>query len=47
MTANPPPVLQQVEEFSAGNLIEICKIIFSKYGLPSKIVSDVDMHFIL
>ena len=34
-------VMKQVEGFNADNLIETWKIIFSKYGPPSKIVSDL------
>ena len=33
--------IMQEERLSADNVINICQNIFSKYGLPSKIVSDV------
>ena len=32
------PVVKQVEGFSADNPIKTCQIIFSEYGLHSKIV---------
>ena len=35
------PVIKQIEGFSKDNLIEMCKFVFSEYGLPSEIVSDV------
>ena len=38
--------VKQVEGFSADNLIKKCKIIFSEYRLPSKIVSDMGTNFI-
>ena len=39
-------VIKQVEGFSADNVIKIGKIIFSEYGLPSKIVSDAGTNFV-
>ena len=39
-------VMEQVGGFSADNLIKKCKIIFSEYGLPTKIVSDTGINFI-
>ena len=38
--------MKQVIEFSADNLIKTCKIIFSEYGLPGKIVSDAGTNVI-
>ena len=40
------PVMQQMEGLSADNLIETCNFIYSDYGLPRKIVSDVDTNFL-
>ena len=41
------PSLQKMQDLSAGSLILTCKIIFSKYGLPKKIMSDASSNFIL
>ena len=41
------PVVKQVEGFRAYNLNKTCKIIFSEYGLSSKMVSDMGTDFIL
>ena len=40
-------IMNQLEGFSADNLIKTCKIIFSEYGLASKILSDTGTHFML
>ena len=34
------PVIKKTEGLSTDNLILACKIIFSKYDLPKKIMSD-------
>ena len=36
-----------MEGFSMDKLIKTCKIIFSEYRLPIKIVSDAETKFIL
>ena len=40
------PVIKQVEGFSTDNLMKMCKMVFSEYGLPSKIVSDLGTNFL-
>ena len=40
------PKVKQVEELSAEHLIRCCKIIFAKYKLLSKMVSDTGIKFI-
>ena len=38
-------VIKKMEDLSADNLILACKIIFSEYGLPKKIMSDAGSYF--
>ena len=40
------PIVKQVEEFSTDKLIKNMQDYFSDYGLPSKIVSDMDTDFV-
>ena len=40
------PVIKRLEGLSAENLINMVKIIFTKYGIPHKIMSDVGTNFI-
>ena len=40
------PVIKHVEDLSADILRETCKIIFSEYVIPRKIVSDVGTNFV-
>ena len=39
-------VRKKVEGLSTDKLIKMCKIIFSEYRLPSKLVSDVSTNYI-
>ena len=39
------PVIKQVAGFSAHNLINGCRIIFSEYMLPRKLMSDTGIYF--
>ena len=39
-------MIKQVEGFSEDNLMKMGRVIFSEYGLPSKIVSVVGTNFI-
>ena len=43
---NKFPVIKQMELFSRVNFMQACKIIFSEYGLLSKIVLDMGTNFI-
>ena len=40
------PVIKTTEDISADSLILTCKIIYSEYGLPKKIISDSGGNFI-
>ena len=40
------PVVKRLERLSADNLINTVKIIFTKYGIPQKIMSDMGTNFI-
>ena len=40
------PIVKQIDAFSADNLITAIKIIFSEYGFPNKIFSDMGTNFI-
>ena len=40
------PVIKKMEGLSADNLILACKVIFSEYGIPKKIMSDAGFNFI-
>ena len=40
------PVIKRLEGRSADNLINVVKIIFTKYGIPRNIMSDVGTNFI-
>ena len=39
------PVVKRLEGLSADSLIDTVKIIFTKYGIPQKIMSDADTNF--
>ena len=39
-------VVKQMDGLSADSIIKIWKIIFLKYGLPRKVVSDVGPNFV-
>ena len=39
------PVIKETEHLSANSLMMKCKIIFSEYGLPKKIMSNADDNF--
>ena len=40
------PVIKRLEGLSMENLINTVKIIFSKYGIPHKIMSDAGTNFV-
>ena len=40
------PVIRKTDDHSTDSLIPACKIIFSEYGLPKKIMSDAGCNFI-
>ena len=40
------PIIKRLEGLSAENLINAVKIIFAKYGIPQKIMSDVGTNFV-
>ena len=40
------PVVKRLEGLSADNLIKMVKIIFIKYGIPHKIMSDMGTNFV-
>ena len=40
------PVVKRLEGLSADNLINAVKIIFTKYGIPQKIMSDMGTNFV-
>ena len=40
------PIVKRAEDMSAENLILACKVIFSEYGLPKRIMSDAGGNFI-
>ena len=40
------PVIKRLDGLSAENLINTVKIIFAKYGIPQKIMSDAGTNFI-
>ena len=40
------PIVKKAEDMSTDSLILACKFIFSEYGLPKKIMSDVGGNFI-
>ena len=40
------PVIKKMEYLLADSLILTCQIIFSEYGLPKKIMSDLGGNFI-
>ena len=39
------PAVKQMERFSADHQIKTCKVLFSEYRQPSKIVSDAGTNF--
>ena len=39
-------IVKKTEDLSADNLILTFKIIFAEYGMPTKIMSDLDSNFI-
>ena len=39
------PVIKKTEDLSADSLTPACKIVFSEYGLPKKIMSDTSGNF--
>ena len=39
------PIVKKVNNLSADDLVKITKLHFAEYGLPKKIVSDVDTNF--
>ena len=40
------PVIKRLEGLSAESLINILKIIFAKYGIPRKIMSNAGTNFV-
>ena len=40
------PVIKRLEGLSVENLINTVKIIFTKYGIPQKIMSDTGTNFV-
>ena len=40
------PVIKKLEGFSAESLITTTKIIFAKYGIPQKIMSEASTNFV-
>ena len=40
------PIVKKAEDISADSLKLACKVIFSEYGLPKKIISDAGGNFI-
>ena len=40
------PVIKRLEDLSADNLMNVVKIIFAKYGIPQKIMSDAGTNFV-
>ena len=40
------PVIKRLEGLSAGSLITSTKVIFAKYGIPKKLVSDAGTNFV-
>ena len=40
------PIVNRAEDMSAESLIVACKVIFSEYGLPKRIMSDAGVNFI-
>ena len=40
------PVIRRLEGLSAESLINTVKIIFAKYGIPQKIMSEVGTNFV-
>ena len=40
------PIVKKAEDMSADSLILACKVIFSEFGLPKKIMSDAGGNFI-
>ena len=40
------PVVKRLEGLSADNLINVVKTIFTKYGIPHKLMSDAGTNFI-
>ena len=40
------PIVKRADNISAESLILACKVIFSEYGLPMRIMSDADGNFI-
>ena len=40
------PIEKRAEDMSAESLIIICKVMFSEYGLPKKIMYDAGGNFI-
>ena len=40
------PVIKKTQDISADSLILTCKIVFSEYSLPRKIMSDAGSNFI-
>ena len=34
------PIIKKAEDLSADSLILTCKVVFAKYGMPKKIMSD-------
>ena len=40
------PVVKRLEGLSAENLIATVKVIFAKYGIPHKLMSDTGTNFV-
>ena len=38
-------LVKQIAGFGADDLVRTCKIIFSKYGISSKLISDAGTNF--
>ena len=40
------PIVKKMEGLSVDNLISAFKVVFSEYGIPKRIMSDVGSNFI-
>ena len=40
------PIIKKAEDLSADSLILTCKVIFSEYGIPKKLISDSVGNFV-
>ena len=47
LTQHKFKVIKQVKGLTAYNVMKICKITFAEYKLPSKLMSDADINFVL